>query len=215
MVIASLIRLLKIVALLGFLLPWFAVSCSDKKLIEPRGYEIALGIEIKAHEDFTSQARAPEADGLQLIPVKAEAPGSGDNTITGPSGQPRGWTPPPIVQATAAGAFLLAAISFGVGFFLRGQSFAAVSAGCGFAAAGLAYATVAAIESELRRQISEGTQGADNPFAGLAGSLFRVSYEPGVWVTVCAAAGAGLLATYLLLLNAQAGQAGRAGGPSG
>jgi hypothetical protein len=210
MIAASLIRLLKIVALLGFLLPWFAVSCSDKRLIEPRGYEIALGFEVQAHEDFTSQARAPSV--AQVIPVRAQAQESGDGAQAGAGSQPRGWKPPAIVQAMAAGAALLLVIGFGVGFFLRGPAFAGVSAGCAFAAAGLAYATVASIEIELRRQIAEGTQGADNPFGGLALSLFQVSYEPGVWVTVGGAGAAGLIATFLLLLGLQKSTA--AMGPS-
>lgn len=204
MIVSSVIRLLKVVALLGFLLPWFAVSCSDKRLIEPRGYEIALGFEVQAHEDFTTQAAARPA----VIPASAAA---SDVRQT----QPRGWRPPPVVQATAAGAALLLAISLAVGFFLRAQAFAAASALAGFAAAGLAYATVAAIDFELRRQLAEGTQGADNPFAGLAGSLLKVSFEPGVWMTVLGAGLAGLLATFLILMNVQAAQASRPNAPPG
>lgn len=195
MITATLIRLAKLIALFGFILPWFAISCSNQKLVEPRGYEIVLGAEVQPHEDLKAQAKALENLSTQTSDSPGKIEGNGE-----------GWKAPIEVQALAAGAAVLLVLSLVVGFALKGQAFVALSAFAGFAAAGLAFATVAGVDGELKRRLATEGAGQSEAFAGIGATLIKVTYEPGLWVTVGASAAAGLVATFALLLAMQAGQ---------
>lgn len=184
----SAIRILKLVALLGFALPWFAISCANRPVIEPRGYELALGLEIRVGEEFRYQA---DAEGLvqPAAYTPAQAPAN-----------PRGWKPHAAVQALAAFAFLALAGALVAGFFLRERMFHLISAGAGFAAAGLAFSAVFGVKLEVDRQLQQGEQGIDPAFSGMATSMLKFSFEPGVWVTVAAAALASVAACVALAM---------------
>jgi hypothetical protein len=191
------IRALKLIALLGFALPWFAVSCAGKPFVEARGYELAFGLKIEASEDFTLRQQAQDAEGAARLQPAAYAPPA--SAMAARPGRPA----PPAVQFLAAGAAIFLLLGLAFGFLLRGEGFGAVSALAGFAAAGLAWASYAGVEMELRRQLAEV---AASPLGALAAAQLDIVMQPliGLVVTVGAGILAGLLGGISLFLALRA-----------
>ncbi len=187
-------RLVKLVALLGFALPWFVISCAGKTLVEPRGYELALGLKIEAGADFS--APSIDAAAPDLIHRASISPTPGLQppapSIAAPKRAAR--AAPAIVQWLAGGAFFLLAGALLAGLWLRGPAFLSIAAGAGFAAAGLAYASVAGVEMEMQRSLV--AMAKEHPLGALAMAQLDVTMQtlPGLWVTVGNAACAGAIA---------------------
>lgn len=200
MIPQALIRLAKLVALFGFALPWFTVSCANQPLMTASGYQLVIGQEVKAREEITDGVN--QLQGSLTTAIGVQAAEAADTPPVSSGGQ-RGWTPPPEVQAMAIAAAVFLAAGLVIGFVTRARVFAAVSAAGGLLGAGLAYGTVAAIDHELRARMAAELSNADNPLAGMGGSLFTLIYEPGLWVTVGGGVLAGLTALFLLLISFQ------------
>lgn len=182
-------RLLKLVALLGFVMPWFVISCAGKTFVEPRGYELALGLKIEAGEDFAPPVTAATPIEIQLASI-SPTPIQPPPAVKRPAREA-----PALIQWLAGGALVLLLATLTAGLWLKGGAFFSLAAGAGFAAAGLAYASVAGVEMELQKTLIE--MARDNPLGALAVAQLDIKLHvlPGHLLTVGSALFAGLLAT--------------------
>lgn len=203
MINPAIVRILKIVALIGFALPWLTVSCQGTKLFEARGYELVIGQELKPNPAFEESMRdATKGLGDAMGGDAGAAPAQSSPSAS----EENGFKPDLATQLMAGGAAAVILLGLLIGFAVRDRVFAVVSAVTGLAGAGLAYATLAVLEaafqSELTRNANEaGPEGA--AFQNMAAAAFQFSFEPGAWVTIVASGLAGLVGLFVLLTPAQ------------
>lgn len=178
------VRIFKVIALLGFALPWFAVSCSGQKLIEARGYELAIGAELKPQGMAAAAQKQAEMNAV-----------NGD--LPGAEGISSAWAPKEL-QYLAAGAAALLVLGLIAGFFLKGTAFHGASAAIAAIAGSLAAATYALAENGFKAELAKSMPPPDknaamsgdptaaqfDQMAAMAQGMFQFTAEPGLWITV-------------------------------
>jgi len=179
-------RVAKLVALLGFILPWVVVSCSGTEILQATGIQLMTG-------DMQPTAAFEQA--------QAQSQSSGGSENDGPE---------PSIPAIAA--FSAIAIGLLLSLVTKGRAAAGAIMITAAAGLGLSYYAVDKLESDLSRSMQEsanqGQSQSGSPFASggpspsQMGAAFQVEEKEGYWLTMGALGAAVILA--LLMLGAAA-----------
>lgn len=160
----NLARGLKLIALLFFLLPWVTVSCADQTLVSMSGYDLATGA-VTAHNPITGQTSRPPGSGAPDIPVAVAA--------------------------------VLILVALGLTFLARGAAVLASIAALAGAGALIAYTVLIRLPERARAGLSDyrpaAGEGPPVIDQGQLLRLIRVETAAGVWLTLAALLGAGVL----------------------
>lgn len=181
-------RVAKLVALLGFFLPWVTVSCSGTDIIEATGWQLMTG-DVKPSGAFAemSQGQASPTDDAD---------------------------PAPLVIA----AFVAAALGLIAGALTKGRAAATIMLVAAIAGMGLSYYSIGSMRSEMMRSANEQQTGGasegslftgeqERDMARAMTSAIQVEEQEGFWLTMAALGVAGLLS--LLVLAGASGAATR------
>lgn len=177
-------RVAKLVALLGFILPWVVVSCSGTEILQATGIQLMTG-------DLQPTAAFEQAQAQ----AQAQPSGEGSEENLDPS-------------IPAIAAFAAIAIGLLLSLVTKGRAAAGVIMIAAIAGLGLSYYAVDKLGSDLASSMEQGTgqSQSDNPFAsgGPSGGQMplQVEEKEGYWLTLGALGAALILA--LLMLSAAA-----------
>lgn len=179
-------RVAKLVALLGFILPWVVVSCSGTEILQATGIQLMTG-------DLQPTAAFEQAQAQG----QAQPSGEGSDENLDPS-------------IPAIAAFAAIAIGLLLSLVTKGRAAAGAIMITAIAGLGLSYYAVdklgADLASSMEQSSGQSQSQSDNPFASGGPSPsqmpFQVEEKEGYWLTMGALGAALILA--LLMLGAAA-----------
>jgi hypothetical protein len=180
-------RIAKLVALLGFLLPWVVVSCSNNEIAQATGVQLMTG-HIEPSEAMKQMGGADMSGGRH--------------------------DPDPNIYVIAA--FAVIAVGLLLGLVTRARAAAAIMLCASLAGIGLSYYSIQDMRAGLTRSMSDshaGRRGSEDvPFMSgaqqddmtraMAGAI-KVEQKEGFWVTLGALAVAALMSLFMLSYRRQ------------